>query len=81
MSYGRYKRILLLQRVEATTARMQKVPSHGSRKEDARLKQPLKTLHGRCRSVPGIIKATNDTPPLEGKEASAYVNIDIMEEG
>ena len=44
MSYARYKRILLLKRVEVTTARMQKVPSHVSRKVEALTEQRLKIM-------------------------------------
>jgi len=52
MSYGRYKRALLLKRVEVTTARMQKVPNHGLRKVEARLEQRSRI----CRSGVAVCK-------------------------
>ena len=77
MSYGRYKRILLLKRVEVTTARMQKVPSHGSRKVEARREQQLRIMQEqRCG-----IKATLHSPlSLEEEVAFAGVDTDTLRE-
>ncbi len=76
MSYGRYKRILLLKRVEVTTARMQKVPSHVSRKVEARTEQRLKIMQ---EQHSGVYKSTKSTPrsplSLEGEEAFAGVEL------
>jgi len=80
MSYGRYKRILLLKRVEVTTARMQKVPSHGSRKVEARLEQRSRIMQERCSGVQRSIKSTIDSPLcLKEEGAFACVDIDAME--
>ena len=77
MSYGRYKRILLLKRVEVTTARMQKVPGHGARKVEARTEQRLKIMQEqRCG-----IKSTPHSPlSLEGEEALTCVGTDTLRE-
>jgi hypothetical protein len=72
MSYGRYKRALLLKRVEVTTARMQKVPNHGLRKVEARLEQRSRIMQER--------QSTTDNPlSLKEEAASAYVDTHAME--
>ena len=77
MSYGRYKRILLLKRVEVTTARMQKVPSHGSRKVDALREQRLKTIQEQLSGI----KSTSHSPlSVEGEGAFACVDTDTLRE-
>ncbi len=74
MSYGRYKRILLLKRVEVTTARMQKVPSHGSRKVEARREQRLRIMQEQ-RS--GVKLTSYSHIPLE-EEAFTCVDTDTL---
>jgi hypothetical protein len=82
MSYARYKRILLLKRVEVTTARMQKVPSHGTRKVEARLEQRSRIMQERRNGVQRSIKLTIDNPLyLKEEEAIACVDIDAIREG
>ena len=77
MSYGRYKRILLLKRVEVTTARMQKVPSHVSRKVEALTEQRLKIMQEQRNGT----KSTPQNPlSLEGKRAFACVDTDTLRE-
>ena len=77
MSYGRYKRILLLKRVEVTTARMQKVPSHGSRKVEERKEQQLRIMQEQRNGI----KATLHSPlSLEEEVAFAGVDTDTLRE-
>jgi len=77
MSYGRYKRILLLKRVEVTTARMQKVSRHGARKVEARTEQRLRIMQEQRSGV----KSTPHSPlSLEGEEAFACVDTDTLRE-
>jgi len=80
MSYGRYKRILLLKRVEVTTARMQKAPNHGLRKVEARLEQRSRIMQERRSCVQRSIKSTTGNPlSLKEEGASAYVDTHAME--
>jgi hypothetical protein len=79
MSYGRYKRALLLKRVEVTTARMQKVPNHGLRKVEARLEQRSRIMQERRSCVQRSIKSTTDALSLKEEGASAYVDTHAME--
>ena len=77
MSYGRYKRILLLKRVEVTTARMQKVPSHGSRKVEERKEQQLRIMQEQRNGI----KATLHSPlSLEGEEVFTCLDADTLRE-
>jgi hypothetical protein len=77
MSYGRYKRILLLKRVEVTTARMQKVPSHGARKVEARTEQRLRIMQEQRTGV----KSTSHNPlSLEEEVALTCVDTDTLRE-
>jgi hypothetical protein len=71
MSYGRYKRALLLKRVEVTTARMQKV--------EARLEQRSRIMQERRSCVQRSIKSTTDALSLKEEGASAYVDTHAME--
>ena len=75
MSYARYKRILLLKRVEVTTARMQKVPSHGTRKVEVRLEQRSRIMQERRSGVQRSIKSTVDNP-ISFKEEGAVAGVD-----
>ncbi|MEY3289222.1 MAG: hypothetical protein RLZZ419_1464 [Pseudomonadota bacterium] len=76
MSYARYKRILLLKRVEVTSARMQKVPSHGTRKVEARLEQRSRIIQERRSNVQRSIKSTIDSP-IGRTEEGAFTGVDI----
>jgi|GEM_PF-1467350 len=81
MSYGRYKRILLLKKVEVTTARMQKVPSHGSRTVEALTEQRLKIMQEQHSGVYKSTKSTSHSPlSLEGEEALTCVDTDTLRE-
>jgi hypothetical protein len=80
MSYGRYKRILLLKRVEVTSARLQKVPSQGARKVEARLEQRSRIMQERRSAVQRSIKSIIDNPLcLKEDKAVACVDINAME--
>ncbi|UOA08535.1 hypothetical protein [Methylobacter sp. S3L5C] len=80
MSYGRYKRILLLKRVEVTSARLQKVPNQGVRKVEARLEQRSRIMQERRSAVQRNIKPTVITPlRLKYDGAIACVHGDAME--